>query len=258
MNCARILVLACSFALAPTLASCSDSGKDADTTPPQVTLNVIPYSAVEGFYAVPATWSDDVAVVKVTAWVDGQPAGDVEVTTKMLDTTKLDSGLHKLALQVSDSAGNTAKSAEFPVVLAGKGKFLAYQNNEGALVLWTPTSTPGWSGFDLAVATDALSIEDQRAFVMVAAGFKTAHAFFRWKGEVAWSLGFDIGMGKCPDEGTKLASKDEVGLEGISEVLHTVDAGMTVGQWFGHVRFTDGADHAGHKLHIESLYLVLP
>lgn len=249
--------LAASLLLAAILPGCSDSA-DPDTAPPQVTLNVTAYSVVQGFYAVPATWSDDVGVVKATLVLDGEPAGDVEVTTKIIDVTTLAPGLHKMSLLVSDAAGNVAKSAELPVICAGQGKILAYKD------AWTAapaaaSTVPGWSGFDLTVPGDAEgALEDAKAHVDVPAGMKKATVYFRWKGATAWTLGFDMGTGECPDSGTKLASKDEAGAEGISEVTHSMDAGLTAGQWFGHVRFPEGGNHKNEKLHVESLYLVVP
>jgi len=244
-------IVAMLLALPAATFACSDE-VEPDTTPPQVTLNVAPYTAVEGFYAVPATWSDDVGVVKVALMLDGQSAGDVEISTKIIDSTRLAPGLHKLSLQVTDGAGNVANSAEFPVVMVGQGKVLPYKD------VWTATKTPGWSGFDLDVAADADSVEDVKAHVDVASGMSKAMVYFLWKGFTAWTLGFDIGAGECPDNGTKLASKDVTGGEGVSEVAHTIDTGLTVGQWFGHVRFPDGGNHKGEKLHVESLFLVLP
>jgi hypothetical protein len=247
----RFLILAPLFLLPVCVAACSDS-VDPDTSPPQVTLSITPYTAVEGFYKVPAVWSDDVGVVKATLLLDGQVAGDLEVATKIIDSTTLTPGLHQVSLQVSDTAGNVAKSAEMPVIFAGQGKVLTYED------VWAASKTPGWSGFDLDVAEDSEGVEDAKAHVDVAAGMNKTMVYFRWSGTTTWTLGFDIGSGECPDSGIKYASKDETGTEGVSEVTYAIDAGLTVGQWFGHVRFTDGINHKGERLHVESLFLVLP
>lgn len=253
----HFLLLAPCLLLPALVAGCSDSA-DPDTAPPQVTLNATAYSTVQGFYTMPATWSDDVGVIKATLMLDGQPAGEVEVTTKIIDSTTLSPGLHKMSLQVSDAAGNVAKSAELPVICAGQGKVLAYKDVFTAAPA-ASTTVPGWAGFDLTVPGDAEgALEDAKAHVDVPAGMKKAMVYFRWKGTTAWTLGFDIGTGECPDSGTKLASKDEAGAEGISEVTHSMDAGLTAGQWFGHVRFPEGGNHKNEKLHVESLYLVVP
>jgi hypothetical protein len=244
----------CSDAPASNPAPGASPGPTPDTSPPKVQLATAPYSAVSGTHTLDATWTDDRGVTKVLALVDGQPAGEVALASRTFDSSKAAPGAHKLSLEASDAAGNKGRSNEVTVVLAGKGAFLPFTDG------WAKGTLPGWAGLDVAVAHDAESVDHEKAHVEMPAGVVRVMAFFHWKQDTAWSLGFDIGTGGCPDDGVALASWEQAASEALSTSSHPqAPAGdLPTGTWFAHVRFNDGLEHKGQTLHLNALWLALP
>ena len=224
-----------------------------DTDPPNVVLNLIPWTALQGSVELDVEWTDNVAVTKIEILLDDEVAGAVALKGNLMDTTVFEPGYHKLALKAYDEAGNFTKTDGVPVMAAGPGEFLEFTDG------WKTPSLPGWAGFEINVPPGAASIYDEKAHVQMPAGIKSVKAYLKWTSDVTWDLGLDIGTGNCPDSGKKLAMAGQESAEWLLKVEYEQDGeDVPTGKWFAHVRFMDGGNHGGEDQQFDLLFLALP
>jgi len=227
-----------------------------DEEAPTVSLDIEPLTALQNNAELPVEWSDNVGIAKAELLIDGEVACEIDVATKVADTSGQEPGQHELAVKVYDAAGNTAETESVAVMLAGPGEFLPFSDS------FTIPIIPGWGGKQLKVFDFATEVKDEKGHVAMPSDMTKTVLYFKWEGsdpDSAWELGLDLGTGTCPHSGVLLAFSDHEGEEGFVE-LEYEDAGnaLPTGKWFAHLRFTDGLDHKGETVTMILLWLALP
>jgi len=225
-----------------------------DEENPECTFEVVEYTALQGIDTIEATWTDNIGVAKVEVYVDGELVSEVNLETDELDTTAATPGKHDLSLKVYDAAGNMVETETATVMLAGPGKFFAFEDT------FTLEMVPGWGSYQQSVFDFVEEVEDAKGHIDMPDNMKKAACWMMWENEKSWDLGLDIGTGTCPHKGVKLAFDDLAGESGWMEVPYEDPDGASLetGYWFAHVRFTDGLEHKGEDIILHALFWAGP
>jgi hypothetical protein len=257
----RISGLLVPLFLAAACGGDSDTGDGAppDTTAPAVTLDVARFALLSGTATVPVTATDEhLAAVRLLE--DDAVLAEGVGAALSLDTTTVEDGLHRFSVVAVDEAGNEARTAEVPVIVANHG--------ERVEVTYDPAA-------EVAIPAAYEGVElDVRATAPSRAGIRKLVAWVTWDPTGDWLLEYALGQGLCPHRGIQYLAEEsrdgEIVLEldradvdpaivaGYPEAdrdsatFPTNDDPLTFGLFFGHVRPTEPAAHAGETLPIEA------
>ncbi len=223
-----------------------------DDENPEVTSELVAYAALQGIDTLPMTWTDNIGVAKVEVYVDGELACEADVETGEMDATAVEPGKHSLHVKVLDGAGNAVETEPVEVMMAGPGQFLPFADGFMMPII------PGWGSSQTTVFDFADSVEDAKGHVALPAGMTKVVAYLMWDEEAEWELGYDVGLGACPDHGTKLASQDLKAAQGWIELPYEDGLELASTTWFAHIRFLDGLEHKGDSVIYHALFLALP
>lgn len=115
------------------------------------------------------------------------------VTSFTWDTTGYTDGIHYLTLQAVDTAGNTGRIDDFPVVVANTGEEVEIQwigNSE----IFIPEN---WQQVEYHLRASATSQP----------GISRVLSWLTWDGTAGWTLNYDLGQGLCPHHGINYTSQ---------------------------------------------------
>ena len=131
-----------------------------------------------------------------------------EVVTRFTwDTTGFEDGIHHLTVQVVDTAGNTGRIDDFPVVVANAGEEVEFSfigNSE----IFIPEN---WPQVEIHLRASATSQP----------GVSRIISWLTWDGAAGWTLTYDLGQGLCPHHGINYTSQESDSGEIIIDLKRT-------------------------------------
>jgi hypothetical protein len=207
----------------------------------------------------------NVASIRVTDGATVLFASTEAAASFVWDVSALEDRLHRLALEVTDIAGRTARVADFPVIVANHGEEVAVTYDPSARV-----SVPvDWATAEYHTRGSATARPEIVRLVSWAA----------WEAAAGWRMEYTIGQGLCPHRGIAYRSVTEASGEAVielgrdelassitslwpaeyrSEPVFPYNADpLTFGAFFGHLNPLDPETHVGTWLPIEIHYVYL-
>jgi len=180
------------------------------------------------------------------------------VTSFAWDTTGFEDGIHHLTLVAVDTAGNTGRIDDFPVVVANTGKEVGF-SYVGSNEIFIPEN---WQEVEYHL----------RASVTGQAGINRVISWLTWDNADGWTLAYDIGQGLCPHRGISYISEQSDSGEIVidlkrsdlpPEIVSRLPAAdqdstvfpyngdpLTFGAFFGHVNPLSPDEHINETLQV--------
>jgi len=195
---------------------------------------------------------------------------DTAVGSLSWDSTQQEDDLYRLALEVTDEAGNVGRVDGFPIVVAYNGQDCPVQwippteVPEGESKKWTHVPSNWMTGVEFHTRVMANNIPGVRKVI----------TWLTWDGDEDWLLEFAMGQGFCPHRGISYLKEESRSGEIILEIArdelpddivmqfpaaaqdddtfpHNGDP-ASFGSFFGHIAPMDPADHVNERIPIDS------
>jgi hypothetical protein len=229
-------------------ADAAPPDRPADKTPPTFgAIGIARYELVKGTAEITAEVSDDSGkLAKVELLAGGQVvASDSEAPFAFSwDSTAAADGVVALKLRAADEAGNSAESAELPVLVLNRGESAVIKEGEDGVVSIPANYKAG------------MEIDTKHHFYIRWPDVKKVVGVLTWD-QPGWTFEWSCGTGFCPHSGVKLA--DVTGDTGELVVEYASPEGnFTQGeQWFLHIKPMNPEDHKGQDLPVKMVAVLL-
>lgn len=229
------------------------TGAPADVAAPTVSTTLGRFEVIQGEHSLPVTASDDVAIARTELFVDGEKVAEATSAPFAIDwdSAAVEDGVRWLRVVAYDAAGNTAETADVPVLVVNAGKVPGYEETKSVVedhIQGTFEVPADWDGNEETI--------DLKYHFTPPAGMKRAIAVLSWESQDDFDVAFSIGTGWCPDSGEMKKEIVKKGGEALLQYSSTTALDKT--QWFIHLSAKNAAQMKGKSFPFKAHVAVMP